>query len=253
MRILLIEDDVTLGKITKEYLYKKGYTIDWLKDGESAQFALQKELFDLALLDLGLPKILGLDLLQTIRNQGITLPVIITTARDSLQDKIEGLDSGADDFLAKPFKLDELEARIRACLRRVSGHAEMILQVDNIALNPVSHIVTVDGLPVRLPRREFAVLHKLLENKGQVVPHERLIQSVYGWAGNISSNVLEVHIHNLRRKLKTSHIRTVRGVGYFIEKEIKIKDNQAVLNTMRQYAVKKHVEMTSQHAVVEQA
>ena len=140
----------------------------------------------------------------------------------------------------------------RACLRRVASHTEIILQVDNIALSPLSHIVTVGGLPIKLPRREFAVLHKFLENKGQVVPHECLMQSVYGWTSNINSNVLEVHIHNLRRKLKTSRIRTVRGIGYVIEKEIKIKDNQVALSTVHQQVLKNNIETTNQHSVVEQ-
>ncbi len=219
MRILLIEDDTTLGKTVKEGLHEKGYIVDWLEDGESAKFAIKKEQFDLVILDLGLPRILGLDLLQYMRSEGITLPVIILTARETLADKVEGFDNGADDFLTKPFELDELCARIRACSRRASGRANVTLQYKNIILDPAAHRVTLDGKHVNFPRREFALLHKLMESSGQVVSREHLMQSIYGWEKNVDSNALEVHIHSLRKKLRTDFIHTIRGIGYMVEKD----------------------------------
>lgn len=220
MRILLIEDDELLGHGICTGLSQLGYTVDWLKDGQSASQALQTEVFDMIILDLGLPKINGIDLLENLRGRGITTPVLILTARDTTEDRVIGLDSGADDYMSKPFELDELCARIRALLRRFSSRAEPILEYDDIVLDPASHTVTLEGSPITLSRREFALLYKLLENAGRVLSRENLMQSVYGWEEDVDSNALEVHIHNLRKKFGSKFIRTIRGVGYMIDKDL---------------------------------
>jgi two-component system response regulator QseB len=219
MRLLLVEDDELLGDGIKVGLSQFNYTVDWLKDGQSALVALKTEHFDLIILDLGLPKLSGMDILEAIRSQGDTTPVIILTARESIEDRILGLDKGADDYLAKPFDLEELSARIRSLMRRSSGRADMVLTYRNIRLDPAAHVVTVNDEPVQLPRREFDLLHKLLENAGQVLSREILMQSIYGWEVDVDSNALEVHIHNLRKKLDADYIKTIRGVGYMVIKE----------------------------------
>lgn len=218
MRILLVEDDELLGDAVKTGLTQFGYVVDWLKDGESARLAMKSETFEAVILDLGLPKLSGLGFLQSIRHEGNTTPVIILTARDSVEDRVKGLDSGADDYLIKPFDLDELGARMRALVRRSTGRAEAILQYRNLTLDPAAHAVLVDDINISVPRREFALLQKLLENTGHVLSREQLMQSLYGWDEEVDSNALEVHIHNLRKKLNANYIRTIRGVGYMIEK-----------------------------------
>lgn len=218
MRILLVEDDELLGDAVKSGLTQFGYVVDWLKDGESARLAMKSETFEAVILDLGLPKLSGLGFLQSIRHEGNTTPVIILTARDSVEDRVKGLDSGADDYLIKPFDLDELGARMRALVRRSTGRAEAILQYRNLTLDPAAHAVFVDDINISVPRREFALLQKLLENTGHVLSREQLMQSLYGWDEEVDSNALEVHIHNLRKKLNANYIRTIRGVGYMIEK-----------------------------------
>jgi two-component system response regulator QseB len=223
MRILLVEDDELLGDAAKAGLSQYGYTVDWLKDGESAKLALKNESFDLVVLDLGLPKLSGLGLLRDVRASGNPNPVIILTARDTVEDRVKGLDCGADDYLTKPFDMDELTARVRALIRRSSGRADATIHYRNIELDPAAHSVTLDGEEVNVPRREFALLQKLLENSGHVLSREQLMQSVYGWEEDVDSNALEVHIHNLRKKLNATFIRTIRGVGYMIEKESKEK------------------------------
>lgn len=221
MRILLVEDDELLGQATKTGLSQYGYTVDWLKDGDSARLALKNELFDLVVLDLGLPKLSGLGLLQSVRASGNATPVIILTARETIEDRVKGLDCGADDYLTKPFDMGELSARIRALIRRSSGRADATIQYRNVVLDPAAHSVSVDGTEINVPRREFALLQKLLENCGHVLSREQLMQSVYGWEEDVDSNALEVHIHNLRKKLNAGFIRTIRGVGYMVEKEKK--------------------------------
>ncbi|KTD00740.1 DNA-binding response regulator [Legionella geestiana] len=218
MRLLLVEDDELLGDAVKTGLTQFGYVVDWLKDGESAKSAVRTETFELIILDLGLPRLSGLGLLQSIRNDGNTTPVIILTARESVEDRVRGLDSGADDYLIKPFDLNELGARVRALTRRSQGRAESLLQYRNITLDPAAHSVMVDDIPVNVPRREFALLLKLLECNGQVLSREQLMQSLYGWEEDVDSNALEVHIHNLRKKLNANFIRTIRGIGYMAEK-----------------------------------
>ena len=221
MRLLLVEDDEALGDAVKTGLTQFGYVVDWLKDGEIAKNILKSELFELIILDLGLPKLSGLKLLQNIRQEGNTTPIIILTARDSVNDRIKGLDSGADDYITKPFDLNELSARIRALTRRSQGRADAEIHYKNIMLDPASHSVTIDNNLINIPRREFALLLKLLENNGQVVTREQLMQSIYSWDDDVDSNTLEVHIHNLRKKLNATFIRTIRGIGYMAEKNTK--------------------------------
>ena len=221
MRLLLVEDDELLGDAVKAGLTQFGYVVDWLKDGEIAKTILKSELFELIILDLGLPKLSGLKLLQAIRQDGNATPVIVLTARDSVDDRIKGLDSGADDYITKPFDLNELGARIRALIRRSQGRADAEIHYKNIILDPASHSVTVDNILMNIPRREFAILLKLLENNGQVVSRDQLMQSIYSWDEDVDSNTLEVHIHNLRKKLNATFIRTIRGIGYMAEKNIK--------------------------------
>lgn len=218
MRLLLVEDDDLLGDAVKAGLTQFGYVVDWLKDGESARAAVKSESFEAIILDLGLPKLSGLGFLQAIRHDGNVTPVIILTARESIEDRVKGLDSGADDYLVKPFDLNELGARVRALVRRSTGRADATLHYRNVTLDPAAHAVYVDGILVNVPRREFSLLQKLLENSGQVLSREQLMQSLYGWDEEVDSNALEVHIHNLRKKLNANYIRTIRGVGYMVEK-----------------------------------
>ncbi|MCH9757157.1 MAG: response regulator [Gammaproteobacteria bacterium] len=219
MRLLLIEDDELLGDAVKTGLLQFGYVVDWLKDGESAKTALQIESFELVILDLALPKLGGLALLKHIRHIGNTTPVIILTARESVENRIEGLDAGADDYMIKPFDLSELSARIRALVRRSQGRADGILHYRNITLDPAAHTVLLNDIEINISRREFALLQKLLENHGHVLSREQLMQSIYGWDEDLDSNVLEVHVHNLRKKLNADFIRTIRGIGYIAEKK----------------------------------
>lgn len=219
MRVILVEDDELLGDGVKNGLAHVGYTVDWVKDGTAARHAILTEHFDVIVLDLGLPKLSGLELLKEVRDEGIVTPVLILTARDSVEDRVRGLDSGADDYLTKPFDLDELNARIRALIRRSSGRAETKITYRNVVLDPAAHAVLVNEEEIKFPRREFSLLQKLLENQGHVLSREQLMQSIYGWDEDVDSNALEVHIHNLRKKLDAKYIRTIRGVGYMIEKE----------------------------------
>lgn len=218
MRILLVEDDELLGDGLRAGLVQYGYTVDWLKDGLTADQALRTENFDVLVLDLGLPKLLGINVLQNLRSRGKTTPVIILTARESIEDRVKGLDSGADDYLIKPFDLDELCARLRALQRRSTTRAEPTLIHDNIELDPAAHTVQLNNEIVNVSRREFALLQKLLENAGRVLSREHLAQSLYGWGEDVDSNALEVHIHNLRKKFGQEFIHTIRGIGYMINK-----------------------------------
>jgi two-component system OmpR family response regulator/two-component system response regulator QseB len=218
MRILLIEDDPQLGDGLTVGLRQAGLAVDWVKDGLAADIALTSETFDVVVLDLGLPKLSGMEVLQRLRSRGQSLPVLILTALDTTADKIAGLDAGADDYLVKPIDLDELSARIRALVRRAAGRAQPVLRHRAVALDPASHVVTVDDLPVELSAREFAVLHALLENAGRVMTRAQLESSIYGWRDEPDSNALEVHIHHLRKKLGSDFIKTLRGVGYMIPK-----------------------------------
>lgn len=221
MRLLLVEDDELLGDAVKTGLSQFDYVVDWLKDGESARAALKVEVFELVILDLSLPRLTGLALLKHMRQAGNKTPVIILTARESVSDRVEGLDAGADDYMVKPFDLNELSARIRALIRRSQGRADTAIHYKNITLDAAAHKVLLDGVEVNISRREFALLQKLLENQGHAISREHLMQSIYGWDEDLDSNVLEVHIHNLRKKLKADFIRTIRGIGYIAEKSPK--------------------------------
>ena len=218
MRILLVEDDELLGDGLRTGLVQYGYAVDWLKDGLTADQALKTENFDVVVLDLGLPKLPGINVLQNLRSRGQTTPVIILTARESIEERVKGLDSGADDYLTKPFDLDELCARLRALQRRFASRAEPVLVHNAIILDPAAHTVALNGEPTNVSRREFALLQKLLENAGRVLSREHLTQSLYGWGEDVDSNALEVHIHNLRKKFGQDFIHTIRGIGYMIDK-----------------------------------
>lgn len=217
MRVLLAEDDTLLGEGVYTGLKQDGYAVDWVQDGQEAELALKVEHFDIVILDLGLPKLDGLQLLQKLRAEGNQIPVLILTARDSLDDRIKGLDIGADDYMVKPFDLEELNARMRALLRRSVGRATPKLEFGALMLDPAAHEVFLEGQPVELPPKEFAVLQTLLENMGRVVSKTRLQETLYSWEQDVASNALEVHIHHLRKKLGSNLIRTIRGVGYMVE------------------------------------
>jgi len=217
MHVLLVEDDELLGDGLRAGLRQAGYTIDWVTDGQSADNALINNEFDLVVLDINLPKMSGLDVLRGMRKRGLITPVLLLTARDSIPDRVQGLDSGADDYLVKPVDLDELCARLRVLQRRSVGRSDPILQHGNITLDPASHRVSLNDEPVNLSMREFVLLQHLMENVGRVIPRTRLEQKLYGWEGEVESNSLEVFIHHLRKKLGSNLIRTVRGVGYMIE------------------------------------
>ncbi|MFZ6046946.1 response regulator [Pseudomonas sp. CR3202] len=217
MRLLLVEDDNALGAGMRAGLRQEGYTIDWLTDGVSALHALQSEDFDLAILDLGLPRLDGVQVLQQLRAGGSTLPVLVLTARDTTEDRILGLDAGADDYLVKPFDLNELKARLRALLRRSAGRPQMLIEYAGVVLDPASQQVSYQGNPVALTPKEYQLLHELLSQPGKVLTRERLVQTLYGWDEEAESNTLEVHIHHLRKKLSSDLIRTVRGIGYLVD------------------------------------
>jgi DNA-binding response OmpR family regulator len=218
MRILLVEDDPQLGDGLTVGLRQAGFAVDWVKDGAMAAHALETEAFDLVVLDLGLPRLSGMDLLKRIRGNGQSLSVLILTARDATADKIAGLDAGADDYLVKPIDLDELAARIRAVARRAAGRAQPVLSHGELTLDPASRRVTLTDAQIDLSAREYSVLHALLENAGRVMTRAQLEGSIYGWRDEPDSNALEVHIHHLRKKLGADFIKTLRGVGYMIPK-----------------------------------
>ncbi|MEW5790700.1 MAG: response regulator [Pseudomonadota bacterium] len=218
MRILLVEDDPLLGDGLRVGLGQEGYTVDWIRDGQAARLALETGSYGLVVLDIGLPRLSGLELLRALRAQGNGVPVLILTARDAVADRVAGLDGGADDYMIKPFDLDELAARIRALLRRRMGRASPVLRHGELALDPAAHRVTLAGEAVELSPREFALLQALLDNAGRVLSRAQLEESLYGWGEEVESNAVEVHVHHLRRKLGPELIRTVRGVGYTIDR-----------------------------------
>jgi len=218
MRLLLVEDDPLLGDGIRMGLEQSGFTVDWVKDGISAEHAISTDNFDLMLLDLGLPRQDGLTLLKKLRKAGNELSVLVVTARDTVEDRITGLDYGADDYVIKPFDLDELAARVRAIIRRRSGRATPVLKYGNIMLDPAARSVTQDSIPIACTTHEFAILETLLTQAGRVLTRERLEDVVYGWDEGVESNTIEVHIHHLRKKLGKPLIQTIRGVGYIIQK-----------------------------------
>lgn len=217
MRVLLIEDDEVFGDAVKTWLGLAGYTADWVRDGLSAQHALQTQDYALILLDLGLPKLSGNALLQQQRTRGNSTPIMVLTARTSLPDRVTALDIGADDYLSKPIELEELAARMRALIRRSNGRGEPQLRHREILLDPASLRVTNCGQPVELSAREFAILRVLMENIGRPVTRQTLEQNLYAWNDEVESNTVAVHIHNLRRKLGDASIHTKRGFGYIME------------------------------------
>lgn len=219
MRLLLVEDDPMIGESVGQGLRQDGFAVDWARDGRAAELALANKVYDLLLLDLGLPKKEGLDVLKTARREGNTIPVLVITARDAIADRVKGLDAGADDYLVKPFDLDELAARIRALLRRRSGRAEPVVKVGTLVLNPATHEVALQGKPVTLSAREFALLEAFLDRPGVVLSREQLEEKLYGWGEEVESNTVEVYIHALRRKLGQEFIKNIRGVGYMVPKQ----------------------------------
>ncbi len=216
MRVLLVEDDPMIGKSVQQGLRQDGHTADWLRDGQQAELALATTPYDILLLDLGLPGRSGLDVLTRLRRSANSIPVLVITARDAIADRIRGLDAGADDYLVKPFDLDELSARMRAVQRRHAGRAEPVIENGPLRMNPATHEVTLDGTPVTLSAREFALLQALLEQPGVPLSRARLEEKLYGWGDEIESNAVEVYIHSLRRKLGAEQIKNIRGVGYLV-------------------------------------
>jgi two-component system response regulator QseB len=217
MRLLLVEDDKLLGEGIYAGLCQEGYAVDWVRDGEAAESACLSEDYDCMVLDIGLPRQSGLDVLDHVRARGNDTPVLMLTARDTITDRINGLDHGADDYMIKPFDLDELHARIRAVMRRGSGRSSPVLISGDIELDPVAHSVKQAGELVELTPKCFSILQTLMENKGRVMSRTRLEESLYSWKDEIESNAVEVHIHHLRKKLGSDLIRTIRGVGYTLE------------------------------------
>ena len=217
MRLLLAEDDAMIGAAVRDRLRSQGFAVDWVRDGRAADTALADNVYDLLLLDLGLPGREGLAVLRELRGRGSALPVVILTARDAVDDRVAGLDAGADDYVVKPFDLKELEARLRAVLRRRAGSASSVIELGHLSLDLTSHELRRDGALVPVSPREFALLHALLERPGRILSRSQLEERLYGWGEEVGSNVVEVHIHSLRRKLGADLIRNVRGVGYRIQ------------------------------------
>lgn len=218
MKILLVEDDVLLGDGIRAGLAQAGFAVDWAKDGREAELAVSGQAYDAVVLDLGLPRLPGLDVLRRARASKNPVPILILTARDTVGDRIAGLDAGADDYLVKPFDLGELQARLRALVRRANSQFESVMAHGALRLDSVGHRVTFEGRPVELSAREFAILQELLLSAGRVLSKARLEEKLYGWGEEIESNTIEVFVHHLRRKLSPQLIRTVRGVGYMIAK-----------------------------------
>lgn len=219
MRLLLVEDDEILGDGLVAGLTMEGYAVDWLTNGKLADEALKLNSYELIVLDLNLPDMDGLSVLRALRNRKDETPVMVLTAKDTVPDRVLGLDSGADDFVIKPFDLDEVCARLRALARRNEGRSVPMLEYKGVILDPAAHQVTYNGEKVELSQKEFEILNFLMGNIGKVISRARLEESLYSWNSDIESNTVEVHIHHLRKKLDSSLIRTVRGVGYIIDSD----------------------------------
>ena len=219
MRLLLVEDDAMIGETLLQLLREQHYAVDWVRDGSMADEALRNQHYDLVLLDLGLPKRDGLEVLRALRDRRSAVPVLVATARDAVGDRIAGLDAGADDYVLKPYDTDELLARVRALLRRSAGRGEPVFEHRGVSLNPATREATVDSRPVSLSAREWAVLEPLLARPGAVLSRAQLEEKLYSWKDDISSNAVEVYIHNVRKKLGTDLIQTVRGLGYVVPRE----------------------------------
>lgn len=218
MRLLLVEDDTMIGQAVLTLLRSDGYVVDWVQDGAQADTALHGHQYDLVLLDLGLPKLDGLQVLRQLRARKDATPVLVATARDAVRDRIAGLDAGADDYVIKPYDMDELLARIRALTRRASGHLDVVYEHDGIMLNPNTREASVNGQSVTLSGREWAVLQALLARPGSTLSRQQLEDKLYGWGDEVSSNAVEVYIHGLRKKLGATAVLNVRGLGYMVPK-----------------------------------
>ncbi|WP_372524271.1 response regulator [Piscinibacter sp.] len=214
MRVLLIEDDPMIGKAVQQGLARAGMAVDWAHDGREAELALAQHVYDATVLDLGLPRKDGLEVLITARARRNNVPVLIVTARDAVSARVQGLNAGADDYLVKPFDLEELIARVRALIRRHAGTGVATLESGALIVDPVNRNVTLHGKRIELSAREFAILEALMRNPGAVMSREALEEAIYGWHQEVSSNAIEVHLHHLRKKLGADVIRNVRGVGY---------------------------------------
>ena len=218
MRLLLVEDDSMIGEAVQDLLRAEHYAVDWARDGDAADTALRTQPYDLVLLDLGLPRRDGITVLRDMRARKNRTPVLVATARDAVAQRIEGLDAGADDYVLKPYDLDELLARIRALLRRAAGRAEPVYEHKGVCINPATREATVNGAPVVLSAREWAVLEPLIARPGMVLSRQQLEDKLYGWGDEVSSNAVEVYIHGLRKKLGPELVLNVRGVGYLVPK-----------------------------------
>lgn len=220
MRLLLVEDDTMIGESVRKGLRQDGFTVDWVQDGRAAEIAIDSGNYDMLLLDIGLPKKCGFDVLKSLRQRRIAVPVLLLTARDAISDRVAGLDAGADDYLVKPFDLEELAARIRALLRRQSGRIDTVIRHGELTLNPATHEVHQHGEQVTLSAREFTLLEAFLDRPGAVLSRTQLEEKLYGWGDEVESNTIEVYIHALRKKLGTNLIKNVRGVGYMVPKAL---------------------------------
>lgn len=218
MRILLIENDTAQGQTLKTNLSQMGYTVDWLTDGQNLETALNNDSFDVFLINTELPHKSGIDVVKELRGQKVHTPVIAISQKDKIEEMVTALDTGADDYLIKPLQLEALAARLRAVIRRANGRSETIIQYGQISLDPSSHMVYRKEKVINLSPKEFTLLHKLLDNMGRVLSREQLAQTLYGWENEIDSNAVEVHVHNLRKKLGIKLIRTIRGVGYMVDR-----------------------------------
>ncbi|AFT85708.1 response regulator [Paraburkholderia phenoliruptrix] len=216
MRILLVEDDPLLGDGIRAGLRQQGFQVDWVQDGEAAQRELRAQPYAAAVLDLGLPRMDGIDVLRSVRRVGVDFPILVLTARDAVPDRVRGLDMGADDYVVKPVDLEELGARLRALVRRAHGRPRERLEAHDVVLDPASRMVYRAGVPVTLSSREFDLLHVLMLNAGRVLSREQIEQHLYSWGQEVESNAVEVHVHRLRSKLGSDVIRTVRGIGYVL-------------------------------------
>jgi DNA-binding response OmpR family regulator len=219
MRILVVEDDQLLGDALQTGLRQRGFDIDWVSDGVAADLALSTHAFAAVVLDLGLPRLDGLKVLSKERARGSKVPVLVLTARDAVEDGVRGLDTGADDYVVKPVDLDELAARLRALVRRSGGEPAPVMEIGGLRVDPAARTVLYRGKPVELQAKEFNLLLEFMLNAGRVLSREQLEERLYAWGEEVESNVLEVHIHHLRRKLAAEVIQTVRGVGYVLPRE----------------------------------
>jgi two-component system OmpR family response regulator len=219
MRLLFVEDDHMIGETVVDVLRAEHYAVDWIKDGLAAQSVLRTQAYDLVLLDLALPGKDGLEVLRSMRAARLRIPVLVATARDAVEQRIAGLDAGADDYILKPYDLGELLARVRALLRRAAGRAEPVWEHQGVAINPATREATVDGRPVLLSAREWAVLEPLIARPGTVLSRAQLEEKIFGFDDSIASNAVEVYVHGLRKKLGAHVIQNVRGLGYLVPRE----------------------------------